>query len=265
MSLTLDRPLAFLDLETTGVNVATDRIVEISILKLFPDGKEQVYTQRVNPTVPIPAHTTEIHGISDEDVKDEPTFAQIANKVFKLLFDSDLAGFNSNRFDVPCLVEEFFRVDVVFDPSEKRLIDVQNIFHKMEQRTLVAAYKFYCSKDLTNAHSAEADTRATYEVFLAQLERYDDLPKDVEGLAVFSRQNRWIDFAGRFAWDDDDVPVFNFGKFKGQPVEQVLRENSGYYGWIMHGDFPNYTKKVITDLRNQFFEAGKKRQREERE
>jgi len=252
MKLNLQRPLAFLDLETTGVNVASDRIVEVSVLKVYPDGREQIYTQRVNPEMPIPPHTTEIHGISDADVKEEPTFEKIANKLFKFLYDADLAGFNSNRFDVPVLVEEFLRVDMIFDPSEKHLIDVQNIFHKMEQRTLVAAYKFYCGKDLTDAHSAEADTKATFEVFKAQLERYETLSNEVEELASFSRQNTWLDFAGRIAEDEKGTAVFNFGKYKGQSVQKVLDENPGYYGWMMHGDFPLYTKKVLTDLREKF-------------
>jgi len=252
MKLQLTRPLAFLDLETTGVDVSKDRIVEISVLKLMPDGSKQTYTQRVNPTIPIPAVTTAIHGISDADIEHEPTFKEISQKLFKMLYDSDLGGFNSNRFDVPVLVEEFFRADIVFDPSEKNLIDVQNIFHKMEQRTLVAAYRFYCDKDLTNAHSAEADTIATYEVFMAQMERYSDtLENDMVFLGKFSKQHQhWMDFAGRLALDEKGEPAFNFGKYKGRTIEAVLDENPGYYSWMMKGNFPSFTKKVLTDVRD---------------
>lgn len=249
MQLKLERPLAFFDLETTGINIATDRIVEIAIVKVMPDGQEVHWTQRLNPEIPIPAHITEIHGISNEDVKDAPTFKQVANKLFKLLYDADLAGFNSNRFDVPLLVEEFLRNDILFDPSEKKLVDVQAIFHKKEKRNLEAAYQFYCNKDLDDAHSAAADTKATYEVLKGQLERYDDLQNDVDYLHEFSQyQMRLVDFAGRIAWNNDEVEVFNFGKYKGRPVEEVLKENPGYNGWIQNGDFPLYTKKIVKDI-----------------
>ncbi len=249
MQLKLERPLAFFDLETTGTNIATDRIVEISILRVMPDGQKKTWTQRINPECPISAEVTAIHGISNEDVKDAPTFSNMAGKIFKLIFDADLAGFNSNRFDVPILVEEFLRADIQFDPSEKRLIDVQTIFHKKEQRNLSAAYKFYCQKELTDAHSAEADALATYEVLKSQLDRYPDLPNDMDHLHEFSQyQTRLVDFAGRIAYNKDDVEVFNFGKFKGQPVEKVLKENPGYFGWFINGDFPLYTKKILRNI-----------------
>jgi len=249
MKLNISRPICFFDLETTGINVAKDRIVEISILKVFPDGREEEYTQRINPTVPIPAETTAVHGISDADVADAPTFAQKASEIHNMIKDSDLAGFNSNRFDIPLLAEELLRCDIDFDMKNRNAIDVQNIFHKMEQRTLVAAYKFYCDKDLTNAHSAAADTKATYEVLKSQLDRYDDLDNDMKSLADFSSRKKLADFAGFIGYNDNGDEIFAFGKHKGKLVETVLEQEPGYYGWIQNADFPLYTKKVLTAIK----------------
>ena len=249
MKLNISRPICFFDLETTGINVAKDRIVEISILKVFPDGREEEYTQRINPTIPIPAETTAVHGITDADVADAPTFAQKANEIHNLIKDSDLAGFNSNRFDIPLLAEELLRCDIDFDMKNRNAIDVQNIFHKMEQRTLVAAYKFYCDKDLTNAHSAAADTKATYEVLKSQLARYDDLDNDMKSLADFSSRKKLADFAGFIGYNDNGDEIFAFGKHKGKLVETVLEQEPGYYGWIQNADFPLYTKKVLTAIK----------------
>lgn len=246
--LNLERPLAFIDLETTGVNVGSDRIVEIAILKINPDGSRTMRTHRVNPEMPISAESVNIHGISNEDVATEPTFGDLAPSLFKFLFDCDLAGYNSNKFDVPMLVEEFFRVGVEFDFQERKLVDVQNIFHKMEQRTLKAAYRFYCDKSLENAHSAEADITATYEVLEAQLERYEDLQTDVLFLSEFSRFHNAADIMGRIVYNEDGVEVFNFGKNKGVPVEDVFTREPGYYGWLLNGDFPRSTKKVFEDI-----------------
>ncbi|MBE16330.1 MAG: 3'-5' exonuclease [Dokdonia sp.] len=249
MKLNITRPICFFDLETTGVNVAKDRIVEISILKVFPDGREEELTERINPTVPIPAETTAVHGISDADVADKPTFAERAKTIHDMIKDSDLAGFNSNRFDIPLLVEELLRADIDFDLKQRNAIDVQNIFHKMEQRTLVAAYKFYCDKDLTNAHSAAADTRATYEVLKSQLDRYEELPNDMRYLADFSSRHKRADFAGFIGYNEDGVEIFTFGKHKGRVVEEVLESEPGYFGWIQNADFPLYTKKVLTQIK----------------
>jgi len=248
MELNLKRPIAFFDLETTGIDVVNDRIVEISILKVLPDGKSETMTHRVNPTIPIPAESTKIHGISNEDIKDKPTFAEIAKSVEKFINGCDLGGYNSNKFDVPMLVEELLRADVDFDIRKRKLVDVQVIFHKMEQRTLGAAYKFYCQKDLIDAHSAEADTMATFEVLKSQLDKYPELQNDVEALSKFSSQSNNVDFAGKFVYNDTGVEVFNFGKYKGVPVEEVLKKEPGYYKWMMNGDFPLYTKKVITAI-----------------
>lgn len=249
MKLQLKRPIVFFDLETTGTDVAKDRIVEISILKLHPDGKKEVKTRRVNPEMPIPVGSSEIHGIYDEDVKDEPTFAALAKSLAQFIGNSDLAGYNSNKFDVPLLMEEFLRVDVDFDLESRKLVDVQNIFHKMEQRTLVAAYKFYCGKDLVDAHSAEADIKATYEVLESQIERYEELENDVDFLADFSKRNDTADLMGRIVFNEEGVEVFNFGKHKGKPVTEVLEKEPSYYDWMMKGDFPLYTKKVLTSIK----------------
>lgn len=262
LSLNLARPLAFFDLETTGVNVASDRIVEISILKILPAGTKEIKTKRINPTIPIPKKSSEIHGIYDKDVANEPTFKSIAKSLADFLKDCDLAGYNSNKFDIPILAEEFLRAEVPFDISDRKMIDVQNIFHQMEQRTLKAAYKFYCGKKIENAHSAQADIEATYEVFLAQLERYEGVEfedrsgvitypvkNDINALHEFTNYAKNADLAGRIVYNEKNVEVFNFGKHIGKPVEQVLRDEPSYYSWMMNGDFPLYTKKVLTDIK----------------
>ena len=249
MKLNLKRPLVFFDLETTGVDTAKDRIVEISMVKVMPDGEEIVRTRLINPQMHIPEDATAVHGITDEDVKDQPTFAQIAKSLSQFIEGCDFGGFNSNRFDLPMLVEEFLRAGVDVDFKNRKFIDVQNIFHKMEQRTLVAAYKFYCNKDLTDAHSAEADTRATYEVLKAQLDRYSELQNAVAALAEFSSRGETVDYAGRIVYNDKGEEVFNFGKYKGVKVSEVFQREPSYYDWMMNGDFPLYTKKVITEIR----------------
>ena len=249
MKLNLKRPLVFFDLETTGVDTAKDRIVEISMVKVMPDGEEIVRTRLINPQMHIPEDATAVHGITDEDVKDQPTFAQIAKSLSQFIEGCDFGGFNSNRFDLPMLVEEFLRAGVDVDFKNRKFIDVQNIFHKMEQRTLVAAYKFYCSKDLTDAHSAEADTRATYEVLKAQLARYSELQNDVAALAEFSSRGETVDYAGRIVYNDKGEEVFNIGNYKGVKVSEVFQREPSYYDWMMNGDFPLYTKKVITEIR----------------
>lgn len=249
MKLNLRNPLVFFDLETTGVNITKDRIVELSYIKVMPNGTEIKKTIRVNPEMHIPESATALHHITDEDVKDKPTFKEIAKSLANDFEGCDFAGFNSNRFDIPLLMEEFLRVGVNFDISKRKFIDIQTIFHKMEQRTLTAAYKFYCNKDLDNAHSANADTEATYEVLQAQLERYPNLENDVDFLSRFSSQNRNVDLAGRIVLNDDNVEVFNFGKYKGQPVADVLKKDTGYFGWIMQGDFPQNTKNVLTNIK----------------
>ena len=238
MELKLKNPLIFFDVETTGLNVTKDKIIEISYIKVYPNGTEESKTVRINPGFPIPAESTAVHHITDDDVKDCPTFK-----------GCDIAGFNSNRFDIPMLVEEFLNAGVSINLSKRKFIDVQTIFHKMEQRTLSAAYRFYCNKELDDAHSACADTRATYEVLKAQLDRYPSLENDVEFLSKFSSQTRNVDFAGRIVYNDKDVEVFNFGKYKGMPVEEVFKKDTGYYGWMMQGDFPQNTKNVITAIK----------------
>ena len=250
MQLNLKNPLVFFDLETTGINITQDRIVEISFLKVHPNGKEEIKSRRINPEMPIPPQATAIHGITDEDVKDCPTFKQVAKSLADQLEGCDLAGFNSSRFDVPMLSEEFLRAGVDFDMSKRKFVDVQIIFHKKEQRTLEAAYKFYCDKTLDNAHSAEADTVATYEVLKSQLDRYPDLVNDVEALSKeYSSFNNNVDFAGRMVFNEQGVEVFNFGKHKGKPVVQVLRNEPSYYSWMMDGDFPLNTKQMLTKIR----------------
>ena len=249
MELNLKRPIIFFDLETTGIDIARDRIVEISMVKVMPDGEEIVRTRRINPGMPIPAEATAIHGITDEDVKDCPLFPQIAKSLAQFIEGCDFGGFNSNRFDLPMLVEEFMRAGVDVDFRKRKFIDVQNIFHKMEQRTLVAAYKFYCGKNLEDAHTAEADTRATYEVLMSQLDRYPDLQNDVTFLSDYSSFNKNVDFAGRMVYDDKGVEVFNFGKYKGMSVADVLKRDPGYYSWILNSDFTLNTKAMLTKIR----------------
>jgi DNA polymerase-3 subunit epsilon len=248
MELKLERPLIFFDLETTGTNITKDRIVELSYVKVYPDGHEETKSRRINPEMPIPPASTAVHHITDEDVKDAPTFRQVAKALSQIFADSDIAGYNSNKFDVPLLIEEFNRVGLSFDLEGRQFIDVQNIFHKMEQRTLVAAYRFYCGKELEGAHSAEADTVATYEVLKSQLDRYPELKNDVKALAEFSRGGRSLDLAGRIVLNDNDEPVFNFGKHKGSNVIDVFRREPSFYAWMVQGDFPKNTKDVVTRL-----------------
>ena len=249
MKLKLNKPLAFIDLETTGINVASDRIIEISVLRLNTDGSKDIKTKYVNPTITIPEQSILIHGITNEMVKDAPTFKEIAGELNAFLKDCDFGGFNSNRFDVPLLVEEFLRAEVDFDMKGRKLVDVQVIFHKMEQRNLSAAYKFYCGKQITNAHSAEADIVATAEVLEAQLDRYPELKNDIDFLSEFSRQQPFVDFAGRIVYNEAGVEVFGFGKHKDKPVEAVFQAEPSYYQWMMDGDFPLYTKNIITQIR----------------
>jgi DNA polymerase III subunit epsilon len=253
LELKLKRPIVFLDLETTGINVSTDRIVEISLLKISTKGKEQWMTSRVNPEMPIPPKVTAIHGISDSDVADAPKFREIAKNVALFMEGCDLAGYNAVKFDIPVLAEEFLRVNIDFNFAKRRYVDPQVIFYKKEQRTLSAAYQFYCRKDLEHAHSAEADTAATYEVLKAQLDRYADLENDIEKLALFSAFNNNVDFAGRIIYDENGVEVFNFGRYKGRPVIEVFTEDPSYYSWMMNGDFPLYTKRVLTEIKLRAF------------
>jgi DNA polymerase III subunit epsilon len=256
LKLNLLRPIAFLDLETTGINVSSDRIVEISVLKISPNGKEEWMTSRVNPEMPIPAKSTAIHGITDMDVANAPTFKEIAKNLAAFMEGTDLAGFNAIKFDIPVLAEEFLRVNIDFNFRKHKYVDVQVIFHKKEQRTLAAAYQFYCKRELENAHSSKADTQATFEVLKAQLDRYNDLENDVEKLADYSSFNNIADLAGRIIFDENGIEIFNFGKHKGKPVEKVFRDEPSYYAWMMNGDFPLYTKKIITEIKLRSFGQG---------
>ena len=249
MVLNLKNPIIFFDLETTGTDVVQDRIVEITYLIVFPNREEEIKTIRVNPTIPISPKASSIHGITDEDVKDAPVFAEVAKTLAKVFEGCDFAGYNSNKFDIPLLAEEFLRAGIDIDLKKRKFIDIQVIFHKKEQRTLSAAYKFYCDKILENAHSSEADTKATYEILKAQLDRYPDLPNDMDELSKYSSHNRNVDFLGRIVYDDDDNEIFNFGKYKGQLVEEVLKKDPGYYGWMINGTFPLHTKKVLTAIK----------------
>jgi len=249
MELKLNRPICFFDLETTGIDVARDRIVEISILKVFPNGNKESKTWLVNPTIPIPPQSTEIHGISNEKVANEPTFKELASQVYQMIKDSDLAGFNSDRFDIPLLAEELLRAEVDFDMKNRVSVDIQTIFHKKEERTLSAAYKFYCNASLENAHSAEADTNATYEILKAQLDRYEDLENDMKILAEYTTRKKSVDFAGFIAYNNEGKEIFTFGKHKGALVDDVLEREPGYFGWIQNADFPLYTKKVLTAIK----------------
>lgn len=250
MKLNLKNPIVFFDLETTGININTDRIVEICYLKVHPNGNEEAKTLRINPEMPIPESSSAIHGIYDADVADCPTFKEVARNIANDIEGCDLAGFNSNRFDIPVLAEEFLRADVDIDMTKRKFVDVQVIFHKMEQRTLSAAYKFYCDRDLEDAHTAEADTRATYEVLQSQLDRYGEaLKNDIAFLADYSSYNKNVDFAGRMVYDEKGVEVFNFGKYKGQSVSEVLKKDQGYYSWIQNSDFTLNTKAMLTKIR----------------
>jgi len=260
MKLNLKRPLAFFDLEATGINVGSDRIVEIAILKALPDGAEEVKTWRVNPEMPIPLQTSVIHGIYDEDIADAPTFKQLASEIAKFIGEADLAGYNSNKFDIPMLLEEFLRADIDFSMENRKFVDVQNIFHQMEQRTLKAAYKFYCQEELVNAHAAEADVIATYKVLLGQLDMYKErefedkqgvksvpVVNDVDALHIFTNLHKPVDFAGRMVYNDKNEVCFNFGKHKGKTTAEVFAAEPSYYAWMKQGDFPLYTKKKLDE------------------
>jgi len=249
MKLNLKKPIVFFDLETTGIQIASDRIVEISILKIFPNGNKESKTWRVNPEMEIPKEASDIHGITNEDVVMEPTFTELAPKVSKMIEGCDLAGFNSNRFDIPLLAEEMLRAKINFDMQDRKAIDVQVIFHKKEQRTLGAGYAFYCGKDLENAHSAEADTLATYEILEAQLDKYKDVENDVDFLSEYSSHQKRADFAGFILFNEDNKEIFSFGKYKGKTVEEVLRVNPGYFNWMQNADFPLYTKRVLKSIK----------------
>jgi len=253
MELKLTRPICFFDLETTGINVAKDRIVEISVLKVYPNGTKESKTWLVNPTIEIPQEAIDIHGISNEKVANEPTFKELSREIFDLIKDSDLGGYNSDRFDIPLLAEEMLRAEMEFDMKNRVAVDVQTIFHKMEKRNLEAAYRFYCDKDLTNAHSAEADTEATYEVLKAQLDRYQELDNDIKKLSEFTQRKKSLDFAGFIVEDKNGEAVFSFGKHKKQKVKDVLAKEPGYFGWIQNADFPLYTKKILTQIRLEDF------------
>lgn len=274
MNLQLKRPIAFFDLETTGVNISADRIVEISVLKISPDQSEETLTKRINPGMPIPLESSLIHGIYDDDVKDAPRFGDVAGEIAAFIGDADLAGYNSNKFDIPLLMEEFLRVGVSFSLEGRHFVDVQNIFHQMEQRTLKAAYRFYCDKSLDNAHSAEADVRATYEVLLGQLDRYQGVSwedragnvstpvvNDVEALHKFTNLTKPVDFAGRMVFNDQGEETFNFGKHKGRTVESVFETEPSYFQWMMQGDFPLYTKQCLEVVWKRF----KEKQREHKQ
>lgn len=252
MKLNLQRPLIFFDIEATGLNVASDRIVELCLMKIYPNGNEETRTIRFNPRIPISEEATAVNGIRNEDVADCPSFREMAEELRDYFADCDLAGFNSNFFDVPMLVEEFIRAGVNYDPSAVRFIDVQNIYHKMERRNLSAAYKFYCDKDLENAHTALADTQATYEVLQAQLDKYDELQNDVESLATFSRRSNNVDLAGRIVYDDNNVEIINFGKYKGKPVKDVFLRDPNYFAWVQQADFSQNTKQTFLRLKLKY-------------
>ena len=249
MELQLKKPICFFDLETTGTNVAKDRIVEISILKVFPNGNKESKTWLVNPEMQIPEEVIAVHGITNEKVANEPTFKQLSKEIYRMIQDSDLAGFNSDRFDIPLLAEEMLRAEVDFDMKKMVSVDVQTIFHKMEKRTLGAAYKFYCDKDLEDAHSAEADTLATYEVLKSQLDRYPELENDMKKLSEFTTRRQSLDFAGFIGLNKNKEPIFTFGKHKDKTVDEVMNTEPGYFGWILNADFPLYTKKVLTQIK----------------
>ncbi|MFC2354662.1 MAG: exonuclease domain-containing protein [Capnocytophaga ochracea] len=249
MELKLSKPICFFDLETTGIDITKDRIVEISILKVYPNGNKESKTWLVNPTIPIPKAASDVHGITDERVAGEPTFKELAKQIHNMIKDSDLAGYNSDRFDIPLLAEEMLRAEVDFDLGNRVSVDVQTIFHKMEQRTLSAAYKFYCGKDLIDAHTASADTNATYEILKAQLDRYDNLENNIKKLSEFTYRKQIADFAGFIGYNDKGEEIFTFGKHKGKRVEDIFDEEPGYFGWLLGADFPLYTKKILTTIK----------------
>ncbi len=264
MKLKLEKPIVFFDLETTGINIGTDKIVEISILKVFPNGNKESKTWLVNPEVEIPKEASDIHGITNEKVVTEPTFKELAPQVSELIADCDLAGFNSNRFDIPLLAEELMRAGIDFDMNNRKAIDVQVIFHKKEQRTLSAGYQFYCGKELEGAHGAEADTNATYEILLAQLDKYNDIGNSVDALSEYSTHGKRADFAGFILFNDDDQEFFSFGKYKGRTVEEVFKENPGYNAWMQNADFPLFTKKVLREIKKRMSAPKDKMTKEEK-
>lgn len=253
MELNLSKPICFFDLETTGTDITKDRIVEISVLKVYPNGNSESKTWLVNPIIPIPKGASDVHGITDERVANEPTFKELAKTIHNMIKDSDLAGYNSDRFDIPLLAEEMLRAEVDFDLGNRVTVDVQTIFHKMEQRTLSAAYKFYCGKTLDNAHSAQADTNATYEILKSQLDRYPELENNIKTLSEFTTRRQAVDFAGFIVLNDKNEEIFTFGKYKGRKVEDILEEEPGYFGWVLNADFPLYTKKVLTAIKLKKF------------
>ncbi len=250
MKLNLKKPVVFFDIESTGLSVSKDRIVELGLIKINPDQSEETLTLRINPEMEISKESQEIHGISNEDLKDAPTFKEVAPRILEFIGDADLAGYNSNKFDIPMLLDEFTRVGVDFDMSRRKAIDVQNIFHKKEQRTLAAAYKFYCDKEIENAHSADADITATYEVLKAQLDKYPDLENDMDFLAEYSQnsKNKLLDFAGRLAVNKEGEPIYNFGKHKNKTIKEVFEKEPGYHAWMLNNDFAHYTKKVLKEI-----------------
>ncbi len=258
MELNLTKPIIFFDLETTGINIAKDRVVEIAILKVFPNGNKESKTWLVNPEMEIPKESSDIHGITKEKIANEPTFKELAVSINEMIAGCDLAGFNSNRFDIPVLAEELMRAGIDFDMNDRKAIDVQVIFHKKEQRTLGAGYQFYCGKELVGAHGAEADTNATYEILLAQLDKYEDIENTVDALSEYSTHGKRADFAGFILMNDKDEEVFSFGKYKGRTVEEVLKENPGYNAWIQNADFPLYTKKVLREIKERMAVPKKK-------
>ena len=258
MELNLTKPIVFFDLETTGINIATDKIVEIAILKVFPNGNKESKTWLVNPEMEIPQGSIDVHGITNEKVAEEPTFKELAVQVNEMIADSDLAGFNSNRFDIPLLAEELMRAGIDFDMKNRKAIDVQVIFHKKEQRTLSAGYQFYCGRELEGAHGAEADTNATYEILLAQLDKYEDIENSVEALSEYSTHGERADFAGFILMNDEKQEIFSFGKYKGRTVEEVFKENPGYNNWMQNADFPLYTKKVLNEIKARMTAPKKK-------
>jgi len=264
MKLKLEKPIVFFDLETTGINIGTDKIVEISILKVFPNGNKEIKTWLVNPEVEIPKEASDIHGITNEKVVTEPTFKELAPQVSELIADFDLAGFNSNRFDIPLLAEELMRAGIDFDMNNRKAIDVQVIFHKKEQRTLSAGYQFYCGKELEGAHGAEADTNATYEILLAQLDKYNDIGNSVDALSEYSTHGKRADFAGFILFNDDDQEFFSFGKYKGRTVEEVFKENPGYNAWMQNADFQLFTKKVLREIKKRMSAPKDKMTKEEK-
>jgi DNA polymerase-3 subunit epsilon len=266
MELNLSKPIAFFDLETTGLNISKDRIVEIAILRIEPDQSESSYVKRINPEIPISAESIEIHGITNEDVNDEPTFKEVAHEIKDFIGDADLAGYNSNKFDIPFLMEQFLSHDIDFDMEERRYIDVQTIFHKMEQRTLAAAYKFYCQEELTDAHAAEADVKATYHILKAQLDRYDEVKNDIDFLQEFTLtgKNKKIDFVGRLAVNEKGQVIYNFGKHSGKTLKEVFDSEPGYHRWILDNDFPLYTKKIVKEHTDIYIREAKEKREQQK-